>query len=424
VEALLTRQLDQALNPAKPETVDPWEQAIRMLDLTEKMRERFTPAVAQPAAPALDPMQQLLQTLEVGDKLRERFAPAKSPAPPPAETSGLLGGVKVSEIAELFKAGQGDLVGWELFVAVAAVDVAVFFVADDAVGELLDPSGAAVIYNIKGGVGVWRPSTAYTANSNGYTFPTVLNGYVYRVSVAGITGTTEPTWPTTIGRMVTDGGVSWTCAYLQPHYTIKNEVFSAPKGYADGAQVNNGATLTLDGPSREMLSISNLSADYPWQIYLRIGNGRASVSGSYTETVPANTPYGDADRYFDTLPASYTGSSYTPYMATYFPLGARIWKVTPTGANLGQIVTTAGWNAGLWVAAKGYPYNSYVQAPTDNGHFYRNLATCTAGSSAPTFPTSSGATVTEPGGTHCTWKESGRDAHFARLSSKSPTTDH
>lgn len=40
--------------------------------------------------------------------------------------------------------------------------------------------------------------------------PTTPNGFVYICSVAG-TATGEPTWPTTLGATVVDGGVTWRC---------------------------------------------------------------------------------------------------------------------------------------------------------------------------------------------------------------------
>jgi len=55
----------------------------------------------------------------------------------------------------------------------------------------------------------WAASTAYSAGD--VVHPTTLNGYVYECTTAGTSGTTEPTWPTTPGDTVTDGGVTWTC---------------------------------------------------------------------------------------------------------------------------------------------------------------------------------------------------------------------
>jgi hypothetical protein len=55
--------------------------------------------------------------------------------------------------------------------------------------------------------------------------PTTPNGYIYRVkSIAGTkaTGGTEPTWPTTIGVDVVDGGITWTCEYVDTFNTTTN----------------------------------------------------------------------------------------------------------------------------------------------------------------------------------------------------------
>jgi len=54
----------------------------------------------------------------------------------------------------------------------------------------------------------WQGETAYTTE---YVKPIIANGYHYECTVAGTTGDTEPTWPTTPGATVVDGGVTWTC---------------------------------------------------------------------------------------------------------------------------------------------------------------------------------------------------------------------
>lgn len=57
----------------------------------------------------------------------------------------------------------------------------------------------------------WSASTAYGGNNAHYVRPTTGNGFIYRATGAGTSAGTEPTWPTTIGATVVDGGVTWTC---------------------------------------------------------------------------------------------------------------------------------------------------------------------------------------------------------------------
>jgi hypothetical protein len=57
---------------------------------------------------------------------------------------------------------------------------------------------------------VWQANHAYLVTAR--VTPTVPDGTVWWVTVAGTSGNAEPTWPTTEPWTVTDGGVTWALA--------------------------------------------------------------------------------------------------------------------------------------------------------------------------------------------------------------------
>ena len=70
----------------------------------------------------------------------------------------------------------------------------------------------------------WVKSTAFNLNDRVALQP--YNGLYYRCSVAGTSGLTQPTWPTTNGGTVVDGGVTWTAVsgYVY-QYPLTNIIF-------------------------------------------------------------------------------------------------------------------------------------------------------------------------------------------------------
>ncbi len=60
-----------------------------------------------------------------------------------------------------------------------------------------------------GGWDAWAASTAYTTDT--WVKPITSNGMVYECTIAGTSGGSEPTWPTTEGDTVVDNQVTWTC---------------------------------------------------------------------------------------------------------------------------------------------------------------------------------------------------------------------
>lgn len=60
------------------------------------------------------------------------------------------------------------------------------------------------------GVNVWKASTAYIEEQSILPTATNSNGHIYKCTIAGTSGATEPTWPTGAGEAVEDGSVIWT----------------------------------------------------------------------------------------------------------------------------------------------------------------------------------------------------------------------
>lgn len=75
-------------------------------------------------------------------------------------------------------------------------------------GQLL--SSCTITYTVANSWSTtWAASTAYALND--VVRPTAGNGFLYRVKAAGTSSGVQPTWPTTPGGEVTDGGVTWEC---------------------------------------------------------------------------------------------------------------------------------------------------------------------------------------------------------------------
>ncbi|SFM68435.1 carbohydrate-binding protein [Thermodesulforhabdus norvegica] len=62
----------------------------------------------------------------------------------------------------------------------------------------------------------WRPNEAYPAMA--YVRPATWNGYVYRTTSPGTSGSSEPAWPSDIGQTVIDNDITWECVEFPATY--------------------------------------------------------------------------------------------------------------------------------------------------------------------------------------------------------------
>ena len=95
----------------------------------------------------------------------------------------------------------------------------------------------------------WAASTAYTIGE--FIKPTVGNagGYVFKCTVAGTSGSTEPsTWDQTVGGTTTDGTVTWTNAGLTGYVENTDYTVDYVNGFVyakAGGAISSGETLNI-----------------------------------------------------------------------------------------------------------------------------------------------------------------------------------
>lgn len=100
--------------------------------------------------------------------------------------------------------------------------------------------------------GVWQANTVYyhrETDDYDAVIATTFNGLYYKVINPGLAGATEPTWPTTVGATVKDGGIVWEAvAYnlLPPTESISTSTWVA----TDGVTIDQQTSTTSSAQCR------------------------------------------------------------------------------------------------------------------------------------------------------------------------------
>lgn len=224
----------------------------------------------------------------------------------------------------------------------------------------------------------WQPVTAYvqSVTSPSFITPARVNGYVYRCTTSGTSGTTEPTWPTTIGNTVNDGTAVWTCYGLASIATIANNTIIGNTLLSQ----SNGEIQIQSGAERSAVRISNL---------LCVGyTGRITAPG-WGDVLPDGFPTSDTVRYRTALP-----TAFSRHVA-----GERYLLPTPTSGagNQGWLCTAQ--NTGIlsapWVKNTAYTYGTFIQGATGAGanHVFYCTTAGTSGATEPAWNVSGGTTA-------------------------------
>lgn len=164
--------------------------------------------------------------------------------------------------------------GCALYLAVVVTSLTIFFFAAPVkAGALTDYLEQEVIkyWFQNSGTTAAKPTTTYVGlisanrgyfaastgySSGDYVLPTTPNGRLYKVTTAGTSAASEPTWPTTAGGTVTSGGAVFT----EQTTALEAGTYPEPSGgsYARVSVTNN--TTNWPGPTSGNATVSNNSA--------------------------------------------------------------------------------------------------------------------------------------------------------------------
>lgn len=109
----------------------------------------------------------------------------------------------------------------------------------------------------------WKPNTTYYPFQ--YVRPTVDNGFQYAAVDGGTSGSTEPTWPTTINATVNDGTIQWITVPVDARipFVLGTLEDGTPAVFMDTAYIKN-ATITSAKISEliaDKITTGDLNAD-------------------------------------------------------------------------------------------------------------------------------------------------------------------
>lgn len=145
---------------------------------------------------------------------------------------------------------------------------------------------------------VWQASHVYS--SGAYVIPTTFAsistqaGKIFKCTVAGTSAGSQPTWPTTAGGTVTDGGVTWTeitNLFAQGTFTGAEIVGN---GYARVAVVANStnfpnATVAQPAVLSNGVAITFPSPTADWGLAIGWVDADASSAGNVWAWAPTTT---------------------------------------------------------------------------------------------------------------------------------------
>ena len=267
----------------------------------------------------------------------------------------------------------------------------------------------------------WQPNSSNAAPSYNSVVQPVRpspTNPLFLPSAACTSGSSEPSWNTTTPFVstTTDGTCTWTYEGPMPIQQLSNNrllgIGGGTTNSVNGPINEYCQEFTISNADIERVVVENDSIGYAGGCVYKRGHNRPNPesSGVYQMLIPANTAISDGSRYtWGVIDLGYPWTDAVP-VDGYYQLNQRVNKYNASDASY-WIVTRAGYAAPVWASTTAYSYESLVVPATDNGHFYAQtvVAGCTSGSTQPSFPLGTNATVND---NTCTWREVGTAAAF------------
>ena len=144
----------------------------------------------------------------------------------------------------------------------------------------------------------WKPNTTYYPFQ--YVRPTVENGFQYAAVDGGKSGSTEPTWPTTINATVNDGTIQWITVPVDARipFVLGTLEDGTPAVFMDTAYIKN-ATITsakIIELIADKIETGNLNADL--QVKSKLWYGFNQPNGDFIDPLDNSITHGKTGFYF------------------------------------------------------------------------------------------------------------------------------
>ena len=144
----------------------------------------------------------------------------------------------------------------------------------------------------------WKSNTTYYPFQ--YVRPTVENGFQYAAVDGGTSGSTEPTWPTTINATVNDGTIQWITVPVDARipFVLGTLEDGTPAVFMDTAYIKN-ATITsakIKDLTADKITTADLNADL--HVLSKLWYGFNQPNGDFIDPLDNSITHGKTGFYF------------------------------------------------------------------------------------------------------------------------------